>query len=168
MAVIQVGDNGTLRSRTAEGQLQEICAYLEIGETTVSLNSSGIDNVVVTHFQNSATFTANFTIPVKQFINPGGQVVYAADDYLETLAFLPGQNGTFKSITCAGYFVELVIYMQNLERNPTTNPQNKNYITGTFNSDSTIFSGAINLPIELSIDERGRVVYTAKEYLTTQ
>lgn len=167
MARIQVGQNGTLNSTTVEGQLHELCAYLQIGETTVENNPNGIDNLVGTHFQNSATFTGNFTIPVQQAINASGQVIYSAVDYLSNFQFFPGTEGTFKSNTCTGYFIEVVIYIQNLESNSTYNPDKRNYVTGTFNSDSTIFSGSINLPINVNIDENGGVVYTAKEYLLT-
>ncbi len=169
MATIIPGTNATIKSNTAEGQLHELCTYLEINEAIYSANNptATIDNISSNHFQNSATFSANFSIPVQQTINADGQIVYSATDYLNSISFTPGSGGTFKSSTCAGYFIEVVIYLQNLERNPATNPENRNFISGTFNSDSTIFSGAISLPVTLSIDNSGRVVYTAKEYLVT-
>lgn len=167
MATIIPGSSATLKSTTAESQLHELCAYLEIGESIFSRNNPNapVDNIVGNHFQNNGTYTANFTLPVQQLINAEGQIIYSATDYISNLIFTPGTGGTFKSSTAAGYLIEIVIYIQNLERNSTTNPENRNYVSGTFNSDSTIFSGSISLPIVMSLDDQGRVVYTAREYL---
>jgi hypothetical protein len=167
MATITPGSGATIKSNTAEGQLHELCTYLEINEALYSASNptATIDNVTGNHLQNAATFSASFSIPVQQTINADGQIVYSATDYLNNLSFTSGSGGTFKSPTCAGYFIEVVIYLQNLEINFATNPEKRNYISGTFNSDSTVFSGAISLPITISIDNSGRVVYTAKEYL---
>lgn len=167
MAKIKVGVDGTLKADSAEGQLQELCTYLQIGEFNDVVNPNGIDNIVGNHFQNTGTFSATFTIPVEQTINASGQVVYSAADYLTNFKFSPGTGGTFKSLTCAGYFVEVVIYIQNLEKNSALNPNNNNYVTATFNSDNTIFSGSINLPVKVSVDASGSVVYIAQEYLLT-
>lgn len=167
MAKILVGADGTLKADSAEGQLQELCTCLQIGELNAEANPSGIDNIVGNHFQNTGTFSATFTIPVEQTINAEGQVVYSAGDYLTNFQFSPGTGGTFKSLTCAGYFVEVVIYIQNLEKNLALNPNKSNYVTGTFNSDNTVFSGSIDLPVEVSVNASGSVVYTVQEYLLT-
>ena len=167
MAKIDIGTDGTLKSDAAEGKLQELCTLLQMGEFNLESNPTGIDNIVGNHFQNTETFSTTFTIPVEQTISADGHVVYATLDYLNAFPFSPGTNGTFKSTTCAGYFVEVVIYIQNLERSVVHNPDKINNVTGTFNSDSTVFSGSINLPVDVSIDDMGRVVYAAREYLLT-
>lgn len=167
MAKITVGTGGTLKADSVEGQLQELSTYLQIGEFNALNNPNGIDNIVGNHFQNTGTFSATFTIPVDQAISATGQVIYTANDYLTNFQFLPGTGGTFKSTTCAGCFVEAVIYTQLLERDSTLNPGKYNYVTGTFNSDSTVFSGSINLPVTVTVNESGSIVYTVQEYLLT-
>lgn len=165
MALITVGTGCTVKSNTVEGLLQELCTYLQIGEFSAVNNPNTINNIIGSHLQDSKVFSVNFSIPVKQNLNAQGQIVYSALDYLSDLSFTPGEGGTFKSQTCAGYFMEVIIFAQNLEQNTAKNPGKYNYVTGSFNSDSTIFSGSINLPVSVSIDLNGGVTYLADEYL---
>lgn len=165
MAAITPGTNGSIKSATVEGQLQELCMYLQLKERSSVNNPTEVDNFSVTHAPDTGSMSASFTIPVQQTINSGGQVTYSASDYLTGLNFVAGEDGTFKSATAAGYFVEVVIYAQNLERQTAKNPTNRNGITGTFNSDSTLFSGVLDLPVSISIETDGSIKYTAEEYL---
>lgn len=165
MAAITPGTGGTIKSVTVEGQLQELCLYLQIAENSAISNPNQINNFSITHSPDTGSFTAAYTLPVQQSISASGQVIYSASDYLERLAFIAGNNGTFKSASAAGYFMEVVIHAQNLERQSVKNPTNRNGITGTFNSDSTVFSGSIDLPISISIESDGSIKYTASEYL---
>lgn len=167
MATLTPGDGGTIRSNTIEGVLQELCTYLQIYEFSALNNPNGLNNIIGNHLQDSKQFTCNYTIPVKQELNTLGQIVYSAIDYLADLIFVPGTGGTFKSTTCAGYLMEAIIYCQNLEQNAAKNPNRENNITGTFNSDSTTFSGTINLPVSVNISAIGEVTYKADEYLLT-
>lgn len=167
MATLTPGDGATIKSNTIEGVLQELCTYLQIGEFSAINNPNGLNNIVGTHLQDSKGFTCNYTIPVRQELNTLGQIVYSAVDYLTDLTFTPGTGGTFKSTTCAGYLMEAIIYCQNLEQNVSKNPNRENNITGTFNSDSTVFSGTIDLPVSVSINAAGQIIYIADEYLLT-
>ena len=166
MARVIPGTNGTIKALTIEGQLQEICMYLRLGQSSSTNNPNQIENVVsVSHSPDTLSFGASFSFGVNQLINNTGQITYSAVDYLTGLTFTPGENGTFKSTTAAGYFLEALIYAQNLERQATKNPTNRNGVSGTFNSDNTIFSGSLDLPILVSVEPTGEIKYTADEYL---
>lgn len=167
MATITPGNGATIKSNTIEGVLHEVCTYLQVFEFDPTTNPNGLNNVVASHLQDSKTFTCNYTIPVQQELNSSGQVVYSAVEYLTDLTFNPGTGGTFKSTTCAGYLLEAIIYCQNLEKNPAKNPNNNNNISGTFNIDRATFSGTIDLPILVSINSDGKVLYATDQYLLT-
>lgn len=167
MATLTPGDGATIKSDTVEGVLHEICTLLQVYEFSALNNPNALNNIIGQHLQDSKVFTCNYTIPVQQQLNALGQIVYSAVDYLSDLVFIPGTGGTFKSTTCAGYLMEAIIYCQNLEQNVAKNPNRENNITGSFNTDSTTFSGTIDLPVSVSINASGDVVYVANEYLLT-
>lgn len=165
MAAVTVGPGSTIKSDTLEGQLQEACMLLQSLETTEANNPTQIDRISVAHDPDTNTFTATFNFPVEQTINAVGQINYSAPEYLINPNFLVSPNGTFKSTTLPGYLMEVLIYTQNIERVSTKNPTNRNGATGTFNSDSTIFTGSLSLPVLVSIEPDGSIKYTADEYL---
>lgn len=165
MAAVTPGTEGTIKSATVEGQLQELCMFLQLAENTAALNPNTLDNFSLNHSPDTDSFTASFSIPVEQSINSTGQVTYSASEYLTRLSFNTGSGGTFKSTTAAGYFVELVIYAQNLERQTAKNPTGRNGIMATFNSDNTLFTGSLELPVIATIEGDGTIKYTTSEYL---
>lgn len=165
MAAITPGTGGTIKSASAEGQLQELAMYLHLAEATPVNNPAGVDNISVSHSPDTGSFGATFTIPVQQQLNGAGEVIYSANDYLTGLSFNAGSGGTFKNTSAAGYFIEIIIHTQNLERQPAKNSSNRNGVTGSFNLDNTVFSGSIDLPVEAAIQSDGSIKYTVQEYL---
>lgn len=165
MASITAGTGGTIKSTTLEAQLQEICMLLQISEATPVNNPDQLDRISVSHDSDTSNFTATFNFPVEQTINPEGQINYSALDYLVDLDFSPGTGGTFKSNSLTGYLMEALIYAQNVERQAIRNPANRNGATGSFNSDSTIFTGSLSLPVLISVEPDGSIKYVADEYL---
>jgi len=165
MANITVGSDATIKSTTAEGQLHECCALLEIGEYNAAKNPNGADNIIGQHQQNQRLFSANFSIPLESKSDGEGRTFHEVAEYLSDFAFSPGSGGTFKSSNCAAYFVEVVVYIQNLEKDLTKNPGKIDNVSGRFDIDKGIFTGSINLPVTLSISTQGGVLYTADSYL---
>ena len=67
--------------------------------------------------------------------------------------------------TMEGQLLELVGLMQAKESDAESNPQNANRITGTYNSDTSVFSGTFTLSVTQTIDSNGKIVLTASSYL---
>lgn len=67
--------------------------------------------------------------------------------------------------TAEGATLELLMYLQNKERDATANPQGRNFVTGTYNSDTGTYSGTYSFPCTLTINATGQIVLTADEYV---
>jgi len=165
MAQVVVGTGSTLKATTLEGLLQECCTLLRMKELDPVHNPNNEARVSNSHNQADGIFNSSYNLLVNPTQNDSGQNVLAVPEYLTGLIFSPGTGGTFKSITCAGYLIELVMFAQNLERSTVKNPNKLNYVTGTYNSENNSFSGSITVPIITSINAEGGTVYTADEYL---
>lgn len=75
-------------------------------------------------------------------------------------------NTALKSTTAEGLALEILMRLQALERTSAKNPDNRNFISGTYNSDTGVFSGSFSLPCDQVLDATtGAVVVTAQEYL---
>lgn len=68
--------------------------------------------------------------------------------------------------TLEGQLLELVNAIQILERDPNKNDTNANNVTGTVNTDNTLFNGTFSLPTLPSINAQGQVCFAAVPYLT--
>lgn len=77
-----------------------------------------------------------------------------------------GVNTDLKNDTKEGLALEAILQLQAHERVAENNPDGRNFITGTYNSDTGIFSGTFALPVDLTFDATtGNAVLTAVEYL---
>jgi hypothetical protein len=81
-------------------------------------------------------------------------------------AFQVGTGGTFKGNSPEKYALEVLMFLQNLERDPTKNPSSRNFVTGTYNSDTGLYQGSFSLPVIFNLDAgTGVVSYGADPYL---
>lgn len=167
MATVTPGTNGTFKSLTAEGQAVEALVYLQSRENTPSANPTSENRIDVSMDLGLQTFTGLFRLPASQSINGAGQLVIQAETYVNGGTFQAGGGGTFKSATVEAYCLEVLMHLQVLELQSAKNPNNRNYVTGTFNADTGTYSGSFNLPITTSLDADGSVKVQASEYLLT-
>lgn len=165
MATITAGAGATFTATKAEAQAIAALNFLNQRENTSEANPNGDDRINASFDVDLLTFAGTYSLPASQVLNSLGQLVIVSTPYLSSGAFTPGTGGTFKSVTIEAYVLEVLMYLQSLELQPTKNPQNRNYITGTYNSDSKLYAGTFNLPISISIPESGIVSFTAVEYL---
>jgi hypothetical protein len=77
----------------------------------------------------------------------------------------PGTDGTLKTDTAEGQLLELFTYLQLAEANAVKNPNGRNFISGTYNIDTLVFSGSFSLPV-LFTTLAGQISIGATEYLT--
>jgi hypothetical protein len=70
------------------------------------------------------------------------------------------------SATIEQQIVELINQIQILERGEDTNLNNNDFVSGTYNSNTGIFSATINIPCSPSVAADGTTGYVATEYLT--
>ncbi|MBD1899265.1 hypothetical protein NDI44_08675 [Trichocoleus sp. DQ-A3] len=71
-----------------------------------------------------------------------------------------------KATTAEGLALEALMKLQALERTPAKNPDNRNFVTGTYNSDTGVFSGTYSFPVIQTIDATtGNLTLVADEYL---
>lgn len=167
MAIITPGSGGTIKSTSAEAQLLEVLNFLRLQEKIPSKNQQGVNNVEGTFSIVNDGFSGSFDIPVTFSLNASGQPVISVPEYLTGISFSAGTGGTFKSATAAGYFVEILMYLQALEADTSKNTQARNYITGTFSSDNSRFIGTIFVPTLVEIADDGHVCFVPQQYLLT-
>jgi hypothetical protein len=166
MATVTPGTGGTIKSTTAEGQAHEILSFISLRQQSPSINPGQVRNILATHDQDALLFSGTYQLSVTQTIGAGGNLTLSANTYLVGTAFQEGAGGTFKGNSPERYCLEVLMYLQNLERNTALNPSNRNYITGTYNSDTGLYQGSFSLPVILGIDAASGVVnYGADPYL---
>lgn len=166
MATITPGTGGTIVSTTAEGQAHEILSWISWKQANSSVNPSGVTNVTGTHDQQDLIFTGTYSFSVTQAIDPTGSLKLDAKTYLVGSGFQVGTGGTFKGNSPEKYCLEVLMFLQALEASSTTNPNNRNFVTGTYNSDTQIYQGSFSIPVILGVSTATGVVnYGANPYL---
>lgn len=166
MASVTPGTGGTIKSTTAEGQAHEILSFISLKQLSDVINPGQVSNVLATHDQQARTFSGTYQFSVSQAIDGGGSLTLSANSYLVGPGFQEGTGGTFKGNTPEKYALEVLMYLQNLERTPALNPSSRNFVTGTYNSDTGLYQGSFSLPVIMGIDASSGVVnYGADPYL---
>lgn len=166
MATITPGTGGTCKSSTAEGQLVEILSFIGLAQADTSKNLAGVTNINATHNQQTRIYAGSYRFDVIQAITGDGHLELEAQSFLINTGFTPGTDGTFKGNTPEKYALEVLMYLQQRENIPGNNPDNRNFISGTFNSDNGRYDGAFSVPVAYSLDPTtGAVIYTASPYL---
>lgn len=165
MTLITVGTGATLNAPSAEGQCLEALVFLQIQEASSLRNPTVQNNVDGAIDTNDMVFSGAFNLPATQTLGSSGSLVIQADGYLASVIFSPGSGGTFKSVTPEAFALETLMYLQVLEQITAKNPQGRNFITGSYNSDTKVYSGTFSLPITLSLGATGEVIAIANPYL---
>lgn len=166
MATITPGTGGTIKQATIEGQVIETLTLLQLMESDTSKNSSARNAVTLNLNLNTNEFVASFVIPVVQSFNTDGSIKLAAQIYLTGVTFAAGSDGTYKSTTLEAYSLEVLMALQFQEQITAKNPQARNLISGAYDSDTGLYSGALNLPITYALNN-GKIEITPVEYLLT-
>ncbi|WOD37370.1 hypothetical protein [Nodosilinea sp. E11] len=166
MATVTPGTGGTIKSTTAEGQAHEILSFISLKQLSTVVNPGQVENVLGSHDQQAQTFSGTYQFSVSQAIDGNGNLTLSANSYLVGAGFQEGTGGTFKGNTPEKYALEVLMYLQNLERTPALNPSSRNFVTGTYNSDTGVYQGSFNIPVIMGIDATSGVVsYGADPYL---
>lgn len=166
MASVTPGLGGTCKSTTAEGQLHEVLTFIALKQANTTTNPEGATPITGSHNQQSLVYSGRYRFSVIQAIGAGGSIVLTADSFLVGPNFYPGTGGTFSGNTPEKYALEVLMYLQLLESDGALNPQNRNFITGTYNIDNRVYEGAFTVPVSLSIaPDSGHVLYEAVPYL---
>jgi hypothetical protein len=166
MASVTPGTGGTIKSTTAEGQLMEIMTFISQKQASLVTNPSEVINVTGSHDQQALLYSGTYQFSVTQALAANGSLTLTAATYLVGTAFQEGTDGTFKSNSPEGYALEVLMYLQAKEQDGNSNPNSRNYITGTYNSDTGIYQGSFSIPVILGLDAATGVVnYGANPYL---
>lgn len=75
------------------------------------------------------------------------------------------KSKSLKANTIEGLILEAAILAQFLEANPEANPDKKNYINVTVNTDTKTAAITANLPIGFGRNEVGQMIVNATQYL---
>ncbi len=73
-------------------------------------------------------------------------------------------SATLQATTIEQQLIELINLIQILERNSAKNPDNRDFVSGTYNSNTGVFSATINIPCEPTVIN-GSTGYAATAYL---
>ena len=165
MATIPTNTGSTLQSGTAEGRFLELCSFLQILQNDLTKNPNKIFYVSISI--NASTLISNitFSIPTSISSDSIGNILLVAQPFPISCEFNHGTEDYFKSLNPLQYLMEIIIYLQKLESNPTKNPDNLNYISADFSTDEGIYSGYCSLPLTMSIDNNFQPTFAAKPYL---
>lgn len=145
----------------------EIISFLAIKQADVVSNPNEATKVYGSHDQNALVFAGTFELDTAQTIGADGSLTLAATAYLINTGFAPGTTGTFKSTTPEAYALEVLMYLQALEQTEGANPANRNFITGSYNSDTGLYQGSFSIPCTVALDAAtGAIEYTATPYLS--
>jgi hypothetical protein len=166
MATITPGNGGTIQQTTIEGQVIEAITLLQLRESESANNPNNRNAITLSINTNTREFVASFVIPVGQSFNTDGSIRISATPYLTGVTFAAGTAGTYKSITLEAYTLEVLMALQAHELLPAKNPQSRNLISGAYDSETALYSGALNLPITYALDN-GIIEISPVEYLLT-
>jgi hypothetical protein len=165
MTLIAVGSGGSIQSDSAEQQLLDCISLIKNYEKMTTKNPDKVNGVSCS-FNLTTSFAAmSFNMAANPIINNDGQQVIQAANYLANTDFLPGSGGTFKSVTIEGYFLEILTYLEIMEKNTSKNPNNNNYVSTSYDSDTRIMAGNATIPFLFENDATGFLKITADEYL---
>lgn len=168
MANIAPGLSGTFKASTAEGRALEVLIFMQLAEQVLENNPENLNIIEGSINTETKRLEGIYKIPAAQTINASGELVISAKSFIQGLSITPGENNpTFKSVRPESYLLEVLMYLQFLERMPSNNPSLKNYITGTFNSDTELYQGSFTLPIQYGLAGDGTVAISADPYLQT-
>jgi hypothetical protein len=168
MASISPGTDGTFKATTAEGRALEVLTFTQLQEQAAASNPSNRNAVIASIDLDDRELSGTFAIPAEQSFAYDGALLITATPYLENVFISVGMDEpTFKSTTLERYLLEVLMYLQWLEGQAEKNPQNANRITGSFNSDTRLYSGTFRLPLGVAIASDGKLTIQATEYLTT-
>lgn len=78
----------------------------------------------------------------------------------------PGTGGTLKSASAENALLEVAMLVQNLERTPANNPDNRNFCQVTINTDAGTATVTSTFPIAPVVGADGKITIEAVEYLT--
>lgn len=81
------------------------------------------------------------------------------------VAITIGSGSFFKSITAEEHLLEICTYMQNQERNLSSNTTGKDFMQVSYNLNDMVTGISFSVPAEQSIDTAGKVVTNAIDYL---
>lgn len=70
-----------------------------------------------------------------------------------------------QATTLEQQLVEIVNRVQVVERNSDLNPNNSDFVNGTFDSNTGIFTAQVRIPCEVTIGANGETGYVAVPYL---
>lgn len=144
----------------------EILSFISAAQADSVKNPTGAANIVATHNQSTRIYSGSYRFDVAQAITGDGTLELEAQPYLVASGFTPGTGGTFKGTTPEKYALEVLMYLQLRENTPSLNPDNRNFVSGTFNSDNGRYDGTFSLPITFTLDpSTGAIIYSASPYL---
>lgn len=144
----------------------EVLIYAQLQELDPTKNPSDRNYVLGSIDTDGLFFSGTYALPAIQSLSDDGSLRIVAIPYLQGVSVIPGTNApTFKSELLESYLLEVLMYLQITEKQTAKNPLNRNYITGSFNSDTDVYQGSFNLPVDISISPAGSIVVDAQEYL---
>lgn len=165
MTIITPGSSATINALTAESTLLQLIPLVIAAQSDNAKNPSGRSVVTSSIDLADGTISGTYTILATQSLNNSGQIVVQADSQFNNVTFSSGSGGTFKSSSIESFLMEVLQFLQIREKDTTKNPDGSNNITGSYNSDTGIYSGSYLLPISVTITQQILQI-AAIEYLS--
>lgn len=81
------------------------------------------------------------------------------------VAIQPGTGGTFKTTTAEARAIESLCYLQLQEADSTKNPNGRQVISGSFDTEDLSFSGTYAFPADQTLSPGVGLVIVATNYL---
>jgi hypothetical protein len=152
------GTGGTLKSATVE---QAIVELAERGQVLDEALTTPTGNFGITYNGDGNTATVGIAVPFTVSV-VGGKPTITGTDFLNGAVFAPGTGGDLESVNYSGAVLELASIIQAAELAATPVLNN---LTFTLDTDTSVATVAITLPVAYSLDANGKTVITATPYL---
>lgn len=157
---------GPLSSNTKPKAFLEIALVLAALEARASTTENPLNSINVTFDAEARTSSIAATVPISASLNPAGQVVIQAENYLGADYPFSGNGGDLKATSYPGAFLEMAQIVAAAEKAVTVNQPNN--VTISFDLEGGIATVTAALPISININANGEPVVVATDYLPTQ
>lgn len=166
MTTLNPGTGGTLKATTLENAIQEILVWIIATERDIAKNPNQIRNITSLSWDlTTRLFSASYTIPVIKNIDATGNSCFQGKEYLTNDGFIQGSGGDLLSTGAVATLLEISERIQTLENDLAKNPDSKNFVGGTFNTNSLTYSGSVSAIFKEKFDTDGEIIFEVEEYL---
>lgn len=166
MGSITVGIAATLKSNTIENILYEALTIASIWENDLVKNPTAEKRIALAVDIAAKRLTASFNQKISREKTASGSTTFPVQSQFVNSGYSAGTGGTIVSSNIYSAIVEICEEIQKRDADQSKNPQGLNTVLSlSYDSETLIVTGSVNLAIDVTTDGTGNNVTRAKVYL---